>query len=143
MGLATLLFGCGRKGLDRLPVHGTVTFANGEKPDCSIMFKPAKGQPGPSATTKVVNGNYQFDRSNGPTAGPHTVIVTRIVHRSFQPLADKKAAAEKKAAADKKATANKKTVADNKAGPDEKTEWTESADIGDDGRYLQDFTLKD
>jgi hypothetical protein len=137
MGLATLLFGCGRKGLDRLPVHGTVTFANGEKPDCSIMFKPAKGQPGPSATTKVVNGNYQFDRTNGPTAGPHTVTVARIIHRSLQKLSDKKASAEKKPAT------NKKTAADNQAGPDEKTEWTESADIADDGRYLQDFTLKD
>ena len=70
------------EGLERLPVHGTVTFSNGEKPCCTITFLPEKGQPGPAANTKLVGGRYQFDRSNGPAAGPQTVTVNRIVSRS-------------------------------------------------------------
>ena len=121
LGLAPLLAGCGGgTGVERLPVHGTVTFPNGEKPDCSITFLPAKGRPGPSATTRVVGGRYKFDRNNGPAAGPHSVMLTRLFPRSGTiPTADKKASAGMK------------------------TEWTESADVLDDGQYEQDFTLKD
>jgi hypothetical protein len=122
LGLAPPLVGCGKsKGLERLPVHGTVTFASGERPDCSITFTPANGQPGPSANTMVVGGSYKFDRGKGPTAGPHTVTVTRIIHRSDE----------------LKAIAEKKPVAPKKAN------WTESVDVLDNGKYVQDFDLKD
>lgn len=120
LGLATLLDGRGRKGLDRLPVHGTVTFANGEKPDCSITFVPDKGHHGPSATARLVEGSYKFDRSNGPTAGPHTVTIRRITGRALEQIAEKKV-----------------------TPPPSKIQWTESADVADDGRYVQNFDLKD
>ncbi len=122
LGLAPLLIGCGKgKGVERLPLHGTVTLANGERPSGSISFLPAKGQSGPSATAKLANGSYQFDRSNGPAAGPHTVKVKRIVPRSsvMESLAKKQPIAKTQ------------------------SEWTSSADVANDGQYLQDFDLKD
>jgi len=95
--------------------------ANGEKLSGSITFLPATGQPGPAATTKLAEGSYQFNRSNGPTVGPHVLIVKRIVPRSRIP----------------------ELAADKQAVEERKVEWTESADLLDDGQYLQDFTLKD
>ena len=76
LGLAPLLGGCGKKGVERLPLHGTVTVASGEKVNGSITFRPADGR-GPSANVKLAEGSYQFDRKNGPAAGPHIVIVKR------------------------------------------------------------------
>ncbi len=118
LGLLPLLAGCGRgKRVERLPVHGTVTLSNGEKPSGSITFLPAKGQLGPAATTKLAEGSYKFDRSNGPAAGPQTVIVKRVVSRSRIP--DKKPLSKVKA------------------------EWTEAANVSDDGQYLHNFTLEE
>jgi hypothetical protein len=125
-GLAPLLVGCGKKnGMERLPVHGTVTFPNGEKPTCSITFRPAKAPPGaaprPSATTNVVEGSYKFDRSFGPMAGSYIVSVTRIVSRSD----------------------TQKAIADKTTIPSTQTQWTKSVDVLDDGRYVQDFDLRE
>jgi len=122
LGLALLFVGCGRgKAVQRLPVYGTVTLANGEKLNGSITFRPAKGSTGPAATTKLADGSYKFDRSNGPTAGSQTVIVKRVVSRSdaLQLLGKKQPVTKTK------------------------TEWIQSAEVSDDGRYLHDFTLED
>ena len=102
-------------------MHGTVTIANGERLSGSITFLPDKGQRGPAATTGLVEGSYKFDRSNGPSAGPHTVLMKRIVPRSRIP----------------EPHVSKQTIAITKA------EWTTSADVADDGQYLHDFSLKD
>ncbi len=138
LGLAPLLAGCGQgSGVKRLPVHGTVAFANGETLNGSITFRPADGL-GPAATTKLEEGSYQFDRGNGPTAGPQIVIMRRVVSRSRIP--DKKQAVQqyKQAAQQyKQAQKNKQAI------PKSEGEWTSSADLADDGQYLQDFTLKD
>ena len=102
-------------------MHGTVTLANGEKPNGSITFLPAKGATGPAATTTLVEGSYQFDRRNGPMTGSKTVIVKRFVPRAnvLQTLTNKKAI------------------------PQTKTEWTQSVEVSDDGQYLHDFIVKD
>jgi hypothetical protein len=100
-------------------MHGTVTLASGERLNGSITFLPAEGQSGPSATTKLNAGKYEFDSTNGPTAGPHTVILKRVVGR-----ADTLKAIEAK-----------------QRLPENGAEWTLSVDIADNGQYLQDFTL--
>jgi hypothetical protein len=120
LGLLSLHCGCSRESpVNRLPVHGTVTMASGERLNGSITFVPAQGQSGPSATTKLDEGKYEFDRTNGPTAGPHTVIMKRVVSR----------------AASLKAIAAKQRSRDNRA------QWTLEADVVDNGQYLQDFSL--
>ena len=122
VGLAPLLVGCGKgNGVDRLPVHGTVTLASGEKLSGSITFTPAKGQLGLPAGTKLTEGSYKFDRNNGPVAGPQTVIVTRVFPRSSV----------------------MESPPDNKAVPGTKAKWNQSTDISDDGQYVHDFTLED
>ncbi|MGO9110998.1 MAG: hypothetical protein ACLP9L_17385 [Thermoguttaceae bacterium] len=123
LGLTPLLFGCGRgKGVDRFPVHGTVTRADGEKVSgsCSITFLPAKGWTGPAANTALVEGSYKFDRSDGPTTGLHTVIVKRFVPRSRIPV----------------------SLADKQAAEKTRTEWTQSTNVLDDGQYVHNFTVE-
>ena len=56
-----------------------VTCAKGEGFSGSITFVPDKGRPGPAATTGVRGGYYRFDGTNGPTAGPHKVMIRKIV----------------------------------------------------------------
>jgi hypothetical protein len=120
LGCSPLLFGCRRgTSLDRLPEHGTVTLASGEKLTGSITFLPEKGQSGPSATAKLAEGSYRFDRNDGPTAGPKTVIVRRIVPR--------RAAVE--------------SISKKQPAQQTKSEWTVSAELADDGTYLHDFDL--
>jgi len=102
-------------------MHGTVALASGEKPSGSITFLPTKGRAGPAATTTLAEGSYQFDRSNGPMAGPKTVIVKRFVPRANV----------------------LRTLINKKAIPQTNTEWTQSVEVSDDGQCLHDFTLKD
>jgi hypothetical protein len=120
LGLLSLQCGCGRgHRVTRLPVHGTVTMASGERLNGSITFVPAQGRGGPSATTNLAEGKYEFDRTNGPTAGPHTVIIRRVVSRADS----------------LKAIAARQPIRENRA------EWTLSADVAENGQYLQDFTI--
>jgi len=110
----------------RLPVAGTVTFANGEKlPDCSITFVPAEGSSGPSATARLLDGNYHFDRNNGPTAGPHRAIVRRNISKTAL-MASLRGKGEPSNAPD---------------APEPKLEWTHMVDIPPKGPYQCDFTL--
>ncbi len=81
-GMAALVSGCSKGPAARLPVHGTVSFANGAKLSGSITFVPTAGHAGPAATTTLADGDYQFDRNTGPTAGPHQVIIRRILSKS-------------------------------------------------------------
>ena len=82
VGLVTLLPGCGKAGgLVRLPVRGTVLLSNGEKLSGSVTFVPTEGRSGPAATTALVEGRYEFDQTNGPTAGRHRVIVKRAISK--------------------------------------------------------------
>ena len=119
LGSVPLFVGCGQKSsVDRIPVHGTVRLASGETLTGSIIFFPAKG---PGATTGVVEGEYTFDRSNGPVKGPQTVVVKRSVSR-YVPGRP----AEKKA-----------------VSRSQKAEWNQSIEVLDDGKYVLDFTLKD
>jgi hypothetical protein len=119
--LPLLSFGCGRETtLDRLPVHGAVTKPDGERLNGSISFIPAPGQKGPSATTKLDEGKYAFDRTNGPTAGPHKVIIKRVISRE----------------ASRSAIDNKQPIAENGA------EWTLSVTVADDGQYLQYLSIE-
>jgi hypothetical protein len=119
LGFAPFLVGC-RKGttLDRLPVRGKVTLPSGELLNGSITFLPAKGRSGPAANTAVTEGKYGFDRYNGPVAGAHVVMVRRIEPRS-----------------------GRAPSAGELAAPPKKSEWTLSAELSDDGQYLQDFEL--
>jgi len=145
LGLAPFLAGCGKKNnVERLPVHGTVTLANGERFNGSITFRPANGRPGPAATTKLADGSYEFDRSNGPTAGPQTVIVMRIVPRAdvLQALASQSSAAQHSASRTPPTRPAGKPATPRETTPKANAEWTDAADVPADGQFLCDFKLK-
>jgi len=71
--LLAFLAGCGQAQIDRLPVHGAIAGAEGRAG--LISFVPQDGTPAPAARTRVVEGRYSFDRSNGPLAGNYRVII--------------------------------------------------------------------
>jgi hypothetical protein len=120
LGLFSSICGCSSEhGPDRLPLHGTVTMPNGERLSGSITFIPAQGHTGPSATAKLEEGKYEFDRTNGPTAGPHSVILRRVVSRAD----------------------SQKAIRENQPNRENGAEWTLSADVAENGKYLQDFTV--
>jgi len=70
-----LLVGCSGGGPDRIPLRGTVQVGAQPLSTGSISLLPAVGHRGPAATTSIAEGRYEFTRENGPTAGPHRVIV--------------------------------------------------------------------
>jgi hypothetical protein len=56
-------------------VYGEVTVDSVKVARGSISFFPAGDTVGPSATTAIVNGRYEFADSNGPYAGTYRVTV--------------------------------------------------------------------
>ncbi|MGD0899208.1 MAG: hypothetical protein ABR915_15330 [Thermoguttaceae bacterium] len=126
LGSALLLGGCGKGNrIERLPVSGSVSAPDGDLVSGSITFLPAEGRPGPAATANLVDGRYRFDRSNGPTAGPHRVIVNRIISKR-EGLENRNA---------------KQPTESAKPPADPKMQWTLSADLTDDGIHKCNLTL--
>ena len=109
-------------------MYGTVTDPGGEKISGSISFVPHQGRPGPGAIASLIEGEYRFDKTNGPTVGLHRVIVTRTA--SKEPTA-------KQAGSPKGPPAGKKGV----AVPSPGMPWTLSADVPAKGPYRLDFKL--
>jgi hypothetical protein len=121
--------GCsGSSGVPRLPVYGAVAHPSGDKIDGSVSFVPDQGRSGPSAITSIVKGAYQFDKTNGPTAGPHRVIVTRTASKeqTLKPAGGPKGQVK----------GPKSAVAGGQAA-----QWTFSRDIPEKGPYQFDLTL--
>ncbi len=124
--LGTTFAGCGKgSGVARVPIHGTISVSDGEKLNGFITFLPDEGRGGPAATTKLADGEYQFDRHDGPTIGPHRVIIKRIIPKSVM-----------------MASRNDSRLAHAKgASAKEPKEWTLSFDVTDDGKYVCDFAI--
>lgn len=121
--------GCGEAdGAPRLSLYGTVAHPGGDKIDGSISFVPDQGRSGPSAVTSVVQGAYRFDKTTGPTAGPHRVIVTRTAskEKTLKPTAAQKGQAK----------GAKNAASTGQSGP-----WTFTRDIPEKGPYQIDFQL--
>ena len=125
--LTILAAGCGKAGPSRLSVYGYVAYAGGQPFNGSITFLPAAGVLGPAAGTGVSNGYYRFDSTNGPTAGPHSVILRKIVPRegALSSLRQK----------------NRPPIVGANA-PGDKIEWKKSAEVRNDGPYQFDFKLE-
>jgi hypothetical protein len=127
--LAAALIGCSRSsGVERLPVYGTVSDPSGEKISGSISFVPDQGRPGPGASASLIQGEYRFDTTNGPTAGPHRVIVTRTTMKDPP---------GKQAGSPKGPPAGKQNA--NARSPN--APWTLSADVPAKGPYKIDLKL--
>ena len=62
-----------------MAVGGTVIRAGAPLASGMISFRPAKGGPGPAATTSIRAGRYQFDSRDGPMSGPQQVVILLAV----------------------------------------------------------------
>jgi hypothetical protein len=121
--------GCGGSGgVPRLSLYGTVAHPSGDKIDGSISFVPDQGRSGFSAVTSVVQGAYRFDKTTGPTAGPHRVIVTRTAGKEKKQMPTGPPKGQVKAV--------KNAPATGQSGP-----WTFTRDIPEKGPYQIDFQL--
>jgi hypothetical protein len=127
--LAAALIGCSRpSGVERLPVYGSVSEPSGEKISGSISFVPDRGKPGPGAVASLIQGEYRFDKTNGPTAGLHRVIVTRTATKD---PTGKQAGSPKGQPAGKKDADTRSPTAP----------WIVSADVPAKGPYKIDLKL--
>jgi hypothetical protein len=112
----TALLGCGETaGSGRLPVYGQLSGGDSQSLSGSISFTPAKGHAGLGGTCALQNGAYKFDKTNGPTAGSHDVIIRRTV--------------------------TKPTEFQRMPGPQPRQEWNLKADVPENGPYRIDLTL--
>jgi len=69
-----VVFGCTSES-DRRPISGTVSVDGTLVARGSISFFPDRGHAGPAASTAISAGNYRFTTTNGPSAGPHRVVI--------------------------------------------------------------------
>jgi len=68
-----LISGCGDSSNPRLAVYGRVTGAEGRSG--LVSFVPQESTDGPAARASLINGEYQFDRNDGPIPGEYNVLI--------------------------------------------------------------------
>jgi hypothetical protein len=112
--------GCGKSNPNRLAIFGKVTAANEGPISGSITFVPKEGSLGPAAMTALNKGEYQFSDRNGPTTGPHWVIVRRSITKPRIPTADR---------------GEQKSSADEVSKGALKTEWRLAVDVKESASY--------
>lgn len=131
-GIFFVIGGCQRTdGLGRIAVVGTVTTTAGDPVHGMISFLPESGTKGPAATASLVDGNFKFDRNNGPVAGKYRVLVVKQ-------LADPKYKGA--AAPDPQAPAPAATPGHNQSATEE--QWSFDADVSNED-FEFDFEVPD
>ena len=78
--------GCGKSGLDKVPLHGTVTFKGQPIPDGEVRFVPIGETKGPASVGNIVDGQYKVDARGGVPVGKHRVEI-RIIGSPPTPVA--------------------------------------------------------
>jgi hypothetical protein len=71
--IGTFIPGCGDSGIPRQAVYGRIDGAEGRSG--LVSFVPRENTQGPAARASLVNGEYQFSRTDGPVPGDYTVII--------------------------------------------------------------------
>ena len=75
--LLLAIAGCGgSSGPPRLPVQGLVKVDGQSVEKGQIRFAPAAGTKAPLAATEITDGQYRFNRQDGPLAGEYIVTIS-------------------------------------------------------------------
>ncbi len=74
--VAATLVGCGREGLERVIVSGTVTYRGEALASGRIVFLPTKGTRAPLSGAEIVDGKYTVEAKGGVPVGTHKVKIT-------------------------------------------------------------------
>ncbi len=78
--LPLLVVGCGSQDCPRrVAVTGTVTRSGAPVETGSVAILPRDGHSGPGANGAIAGGEFEFDSSNGPTPGPHVVVIRSMI----------------------------------------------------------------
>ena len=74
LGAGILLAGCDR-GIERIPVAGTVTYKGEPVATGQVLFFPAEGTETPMSGALLIDGSYEANANGGVPAGTHTVKI--------------------------------------------------------------------
>src|SRR5690606_16668442 len=83
---ALAVAGCGGDGIPRVPVAGRVTLDGQPLQQGQITFMPDEGEN--VAAGAVTSGSFKIPRSEGPSPGPHRVMIWSKVPTGNQIVAD-------------------------------------------------------
>lgn len=72
---SSVIVGCGRTGLERASIHGTVTLDGQPVESGSVRLVSISEKGGPSSGGEIVSGEYYIDDAKGPALGLHRVEV--------------------------------------------------------------------
>ena len=77
MAIVALAFvcGCSENGLDKVVLHGKVTFDGKPLPTGQIRFVPLEGTSGPKSGAVIIDGQYTADGKGGVPLGSHRVEI--------------------------------------------------------------------
>jgi hypothetical protein len=73
--LLLLVFGCGKRPLERSEIGGQVTLDGKLLKEGSILFTPMAGTKGTVAGGRIENGRYRLSAANGPAIGWNSVTI--------------------------------------------------------------------
>jgi hypothetical protein len=80
---AALAGGCGRSGPPRAAIHGRVTVAGQPLAGGRILFTPVAPNDGPAVSARIVGGEYQLSRKEGPAIGANRVEIEGDLNLGF------------------------------------------------------------
>ena len=127
--LTVLVAGCwGGDDVDRIAIQGEVLLDNAPLSQGTISILPAEGQSGPAATTTITGGRFEFDRQNGPSAGPHRVVINLVGGVDKPKLAAMKGR-------------QGPGGAPSQATPPKRRRWEREVDVPKTGPFQYDVTL--
>lgn len=66
---------CGKGGLERVPVSGTITYDGQPITKGTIRFAPQKGQQIPISAAHIKDGKYNADSKGGVAVGKYRVVI--------------------------------------------------------------------
>lgn len=116
---ALLAAGCGgSSGSNRVVVHGKVQQAGKPLDAGTITFLPVEGHKGPSASTLIASGTFNFTQEDGPVPGPHRVQINVSPNQKKLPGPP------------------------GSSAPAAKSDWNYEVTVPDQGPFERDFELE-
>ncbi|RUL88599.1 hypothetical protein [Tautonia sociabilis] len=86
LAIAAPLLGCGGGDeLDRQPISGSVTLDGQPLESGLITFDPASNQSITSVATEITQGEFSFNRTNGPVPGEYRVVINSAGSTGVEP----------------------------------------------------------
>src|SRR6185295_6699697 len=79
--LALVDIGCGKQGIERAIVYGTVKFGGKPMQTGTILFVPTEGTKTPPGAAQIIDGKYRVEARGGVPVGTHKIEI-----EAYRPL---------------------------------------------------------